>query len=77
MEEELEECRQSAGACDAEREQLNMMNAGLRMVMQQSEPKYKEELQELEEENNACRVQLAVTTNGETHYCKVLPKVTK
>ena len=62
--EELLMCRGAVKECEPEREQLKMMNAGLRMVLDQSEPKYKSEIADLKNEVKGCQMQLGITTNG-------------
>ena len=64
---ELLECRGVISECRSEREQLKMMNSGLRMVLDQSEPKYKAEIAQLKEDIHDCQVQLAVTHNGKDY----------
>ena len=62
--EELLVCRGVAKECEPEREQLKMMNSGLRMVLDQTEPKYKSEIADLKNEVKGCQMQLGITTNG-------------
>ena len=62
--EELLKCRGTVKECEPEREQLKMMNAGLRMVLDQTEPKYKSEIADLKNEVKECQMQLGITTNG-------------
>ena len=66
-EEELVACRGAISECGPEREQLKMMNQGLRMVLDQSEPKYRAEIAQLKDDVHDCHIQLAVTHNGK--YC--------